>query len=537
MIDMSCSIIRQIFIEASCGVCMDERPLEGTDTMLARCTGRGASYRISGSDISLFMQSPFSLYCKHFVDRSEMDPPDASQHLFADHGRNHETRIMRELYPEQAPPEPEQPHETRGKKAWLAPARRSGARRRRISPEEHAARLDKSRIHEFKKTLNTMFQGEPALMEPQLCFFPRGMHGSPDVLERHDGESFLGDYHYVVKEIKSSKKIKRKHVMQAAFYNVMLGEIQGRLPDSFYLLNADGKNIQYEHAEFIESIDGIISGITEIKNGQVPNVLYGRGVFPWSNYADKVAIEKDDLSLIPSILSQHRDLLLAAHICTVSDLQDSKESALIDMGIRPQDASTYVARATAVKSGRPTPLGTVRVSRPGAEVFLRVEEAMHGEVYMIGALVRTDGTRNHHYFVSDADGEAGMLAGFLNMLDIIGEYTVYYWGSGDAAISRLVAKYREDDTAIPMTDLQQMAARLVAFPTYRNQLRMIAEWMGYVWQDPDADWGRGVMAYSAYMRDKDRQDCLGYIIQYSKDNCAAVEAVHDWLLEHHYILQ
>lgn len=522
---------------------MTERPpVEGTDPILVRCTDRGAPYRISGTDISLFLQSPFSLYCKNFADRSEMDPPDASQRLFTAHGHRHETRLMRELYPSEAPPKRERAAKPARKELWPAkPARRPRRKRwrkRRVSPEEHAARLDESRTRGFEKTLEAMREGASALLEPQLCFFPRGMHGSPDVLEKHDGESLLGEHHYVVKEIKSSKKIKRKHVMQAAFYNVMLGEIQGRVPDRFYLLNAEGEDAEYEHEKYAESIEGAISGVTEIKEGKVPDVRYGRGVFPWSNYADKMAVEKDDLSLIPGISSRYRKLLDAGGIRTVAALLDAGESELTGLGIRPRDAAGYAARAEAIKSGRPVRLGSAEDVPRGTEVFLRVEEAMHGEVYMIGALARSGDVRRHRHFVSTGpDGEADVLAGFLDMLRGLEDYTIYYWGSGEAVVSRLIAKHREGDPAVPMTDLQPLAARLVAFPTYRDQLRMIAEWMGFAWRDPDSDWGRGVWAYRTYARDDGRRDCLNYIIEYAEDNCAAVERVYDWLLERNYVVR
>ena len=522
---------------------MTERPpVEGTDPILVRCTDRSAPYRISGSDISLFLQSPFSLYCKHFVDRSEMDPPDASQRLFTRYGHRHETRLMRELYPSEAPPKRERAAKPARREMWSAKparnARRRRRRKRRVSPEEHAARLDESRTRGFEKTLAAMREGASALLEPQLCFFPRGMHGSPDVLERQDGESLLGEHHYVVKEIKSSKKIKRKHVMQAAFYNVMLGEIQGRVPDSFYLLNAEGEDAEYEHEKYAESIEGTISGVAEIKGGAVPEVRYGRGVFPWSNYADKVAVEKDDLSLIPGISSRYRRMLEAGDIRTVAELLEAGESALTGLGMRARDAAGYAARAEAIKSGRPVLLGPAGDVPRGTEVFLRVEEALHGEVYMIGALVRSGDVRDHRHFVSAGpDGEADMLAGFLDMLGDLGDYAIYYWGSGEAVVSRLIAKHREGDPAVAMTDLQPLAARLVAFPTYRDQLRMIAEWMGFAWRDPDSDWGRGVSAYRIYARDGGRRDCLNYIIEYAEDNCAAVERVYDWLLEHRCVVR
>ena len=508
------------------------------DSILERCTGPGSPYRISGSDVSLFLESPFSLYCKHFADRSERDPPDASQDLFAEHGHSHEVRIMRELYPSEAPTEEsaQSPPRREGR-----PPRRRGRRSRPwVSPREHAARLDKSRVREFEKTLNMMRQGAETLLEPQLCFFPRGMHGSPDILERHDGESLLGGHYYIVKEIKSSRKIRRKHVMQAAFYNVMLGEIQGRLPERFHLLNAGGEDMPYEHEKYAETIQEVISGVAQIMEGQMPPVWYGRGIFPWSEYSDKMAVQKDDLSLISGMDRESKRALEENGIGTVAALLEAGAAALVGLGVQPGDAARYAARAGAIKSGNPAQLGQpLPVPNADADVFLRVEEAMSGEVYMIGVLARSGNERRHHTFVSEGpDGEARILGEFLDVVGGLGRCATYYWGSGEAVISRLAGKHR--DGALPemsMTDLQQLAAQVVAFPTYRDKLKMVAEWVGFGWRDPDADWGRAVTAYRKYARDPARRDCLEYIVEYTEDNCSAVERVWDWLLERNRIVR
>lgn len=503
------------------------------DAILADCTGQGVPYRISGSDVSLFLESPFSLYCKHFVDRSEKDPPDVSQTLFTEHGHSHETRIMREMYPDEASPRTSEAPPPKEVPRREAPRLRRP--RRWLSPKEHAARLDKSRVSEFAKTLAMMREGVQTLLEPQLCFFPRGMHGSPDILERRDGESFLGGHYYVVKEIKSSKRIRRKHIMQAAFYNVMLGHIQGRLPEHFHLLNADGEAAEYEHARYAKEIEDVVAGVAGVMEGNVPPVWYGGGIFPWSDYSDKVAVQNDDLSLIPGMDRKTRQVLKERGMGTVEALLEAGAGALRRAGVSPADTAVYTTRAESIKSGNPVRRGpTLTMQRAEADVFLRVEEAMSGEVYMIGALIRCGDARRHHTFVSAGpDDEARMLDGFLGAVGNLGQCAIYYWGSGEAVISRLVKKHRDGAVPhIPMTDLQQLAASLVAFPTYRDKLKMVAEWMGFTWRDPDADWGRGVTAYRQYAADRSRSDCLTYITHYVEDNCAAVERVWDWLLEH-----
>ena len=530
--------------------CPQSEAGEGADAVLARCTCPGPAYRISGSDISLFLESPFSLYCKQFVDRSERDPPDASQMLFSEHGHSHETRLMKELYSEGDKPgipaeraAPKLPGTPRPRRRGHEGGGGRGRRRRRwVSPEEHATQLDRARVQSFGKTLQLMRNGADNLLEPQLCFFPLGLHGSPDILERRDGESDLGSYHYVVKEIKSSRKIRRKHVMQAAFYNMMLGEIQGHAPEEFYLLNAAGEDAAYSYADYKEEIAGVLSGVADVKGGEMPPVAYGRGVFPWSNYCDRMAVQRDDLSLITGMDGDQRSRLELHGIGTVAALLEADVSGLAEAGIRQEAARTYVARAAALKTGKETRLGpNIPVPDTPTTIFLRVEEGMNGEAYMMGALARTGDAEEYAPFVSAGpEAEGSTLREFLEFIGRWRDYTIYYWGSGgETPLSRLVRKYHigEEGAApeIPMTDLQRLAASVVAFPTYRAKLKLVAEWMGFRWTDEEADWGKGVLMYRWHVQNPERPFYLNYIKTYNRDNCRAIATVWDWLVERGYL--
>ncbi len=410
--------------------------------------------------------------------------------------------------------------------------------RRWISDKERAAQRDRNRVLAFEKTVQSMCQGVESLLEPQLCFFARGFHGSPDILERRDGESCLGAHHYVVKEIKSSKKIKRKHVMQAAFYNTMLGEIQGYVPEEFCLLNAQGEDSAYKFEDHKSDIDKIISGVESIKDGQMPPVTYGHGVFPWSNYCDKMAIQCDDLSLISGMDRETNLILKSAGISTVGQLSEMDVASLLNMGLDPESVRRCRTHAIALKTGEAVRTGvTVPVPDTPTTVFLRVEEGMNGEVYMIGALVSTENAQNYFPFVMrNKEGEGEMLEEFLDFMGRLHDYTIYHWGSGgETPLSALMGRHHTAESPeMPMVDLHRITTTMVAFPIYRNKLRSVAEWMGFKWTDSDAEWGKGVLMHRTYMQDTMRQDCLEYIRTYNRDNCTAISTVLHWLSDNGY---
>lgn len=352
----------------------------------------------------------------------------------------------------------------------------------------------------------------------------------------------MGPYHYVVKEIKSSRKIRRKHIMQAAFYNMMLGEIQEYAPEEFYLLNAAGEDAAYRYADYKEEIAEVISGAAGIKGGEMPPVAYGRGVFPWSNYGDKMAVQRDDLSLITGMDGDQRSKLETYGIRTVAALLEAGVPGLAEAGLGHETARTYAARAAALKTGEAVRLGpNIPVPDTPTTIFLRVEEGMNGEAYMMGALVRTGDTKEYASFVSAGpETEGSTLREFLEFIGGWRDYMIYYWGSGgETPLSRLVRKHRagEEGAApeIPMTDLQRLATSVVAFPTYRAKLKSIAEWLGFRWTDEEADWGKGVLMYRRYAKNTERSFYLNYIKTYNHDNCQAIATIWDWLVQQGYL--
>lgn len=481
-----------------------------------KCTENTTTYRISGSDVALFLKSPFSLYCKNFVGHSEMDPYDYSQDLFTRHGHDYEDNLLNKKYPD-----------VQHKKHIY----KKRVKHRQKNP-------DKARAKNLRRGLWYMYNGVENILEPQLCFLPWGMHGSPDILERQMGESDFGEHHYIIKEIKSSKKIKQKHIMQAAFYNMMLGEIQGYTPEKFYLLNGAGDDIEYNYESYREYLAEILTKIIKIKNGSMPPALYGRGIFPWSNYCDKIAIYNDDLSLISRMGNDTRLILEQNGIKTITKLLNYNLQKLMEFKIKPETAHYCITKAAALKTkdvvsfGRVVPIPSVKNA-----IFLRLDEGLSGEPYMLGMLIRNKESEEYSSFVSAGPGQDNeLLPEFLLHLKNTSDFEIYYWGSdGETPISKLIQKYHDGDMQIPMVNLQSLASSTVAFPTYRDKLKLISEWIGFQWTDAEAEWGKGVLMYRKYMQDTTRQDCLDYIVTYNKDSCLAMAAILDWLITHEYL--
>jgi predicted RecB family nuclease len=74
--------------------------------------------------------------------------------------------------------------------------------------------------------------------------------GLPDLLRRRDGESALGAHHYEVLDVKTSGRPRADQILQVVFYSRLLGEVQGRRPETGALVLKDGREERFAIAEF-----------------------------------------------------------------------------------------------------------------------------------------------------------------------------------------------------------------------------------------------------------------------------------------------
>lgn len=482
--------------------------------LFGRCMKDGGGLRVHASDILRFVQSPFALYCKHFADPAERDPEDPYQTQISERGIRHERRLQGEMYPEAEPAEYENVEEG------------------------------------FLGCTLAMARGENVLLGHPLFYLPDGTYGIPDVLEKVNGASDLGPYHYEVAEIKLARNIRRYHVLQAAFYNRMIGKIQGYTPDRFHVINMDGERTPFEYEDCKGDLEEAIAGTLKIMEGRRPPPVFSSCPYPWRSYADRLALETNDVSLVSGVGGARRDVLAGIGINTVDDLLACDRDVLQEIkGVGGKTADGYVLAAKAMSTGK-----AIRKSageplpKRGTEVFLDLEGVDPASTmdqddpqtdYLIGALVRKDGSEEYVPFVAeDASGEEDMLRRFLEFMKGQDDYAVYHWHHYERThLSRMVEKYGMDGATARlvlsnrvMLDLHRIATRQFAFPVPGTGLKAVARWMGFEWQHSNVGALSSIVLYQAYVDDpKANRDKLGMVLDYNHDDCKATAVVRDWL--------
>ncbi|HVM46178.1 MAG TPA: TM0106 family RecB-like putative nuclease [Candidatus Thermoplasmatota archaeon] len=465
---------------------------------------------VTASDVYQWARSPFALWCEHHAPPHERDPPSGFQELLLRQGREHEARVVEARWP---------------------------------ACETLAAATE---AEGFAAALAAMQAGAPALHGAPLLDAAEGLGGRVDLLVRHDdAPSRFGAWHYRVVEVKLARNLGPEHRLQGAFYNHLLGRLQGHTPRTFTLVNGDGDETTFEHDE--AELADVLAQVRAIRAGERVPAIYGSGIWPWESYTDRCAVEADDVSLVDGVGPALRGSLVAAGFATVRALAEAREEALgaiRGVGATRQRRLPVVARALASRTH--VPLARVELPDSPVEVFLDLEgtgeqvaaEGIEPMDYLIGALVRdARGERYLPFVAHRLDAEAEMMRAFVEWLAAAPECVLYHWHHYEATHLRKLAQRHgfehEWRTLIQprLRDLHKDATRCFAFPTYGTGLKQVAPYVGFRWRHKDVNAMESIALYLEYARDPvPEREKLQKVLDYNEDDCRATRVVKDWLV-------
>ena len=347
-----------------------------SNELFSKCMIQSIDERLTARTVATYLTSPFAIYCHKFVPEEEKDEMSEYQKLLFQRGNEHEIKTVYEKYPDLTTIHFE-------------------------SPEEG-----------FKSTLESMFSGTDVLHGMPLYYLPDGLYGISDILEKSNTHSSIfGNYHYIVKEVKLAKNIQEEHLLQGAFYNYLLGQIQGRTPETFVMINRDGEESLHEYSEYASLLFDCIEGTRKIFKGESVSPTYGSCEYPWKNYCNKKAIDTNDISLVAGISAKTKGKFVDSGYKTVQDLAGAKLEDLIDLkGVGKKSAIKYVTTAKALHTNEPIIIDKDAIDFPDkkVEIFLDLEgidPTMADENtpqidYLIGILVRENSEEKYIPFTA-----------------------------------------------------------------------------------------------------------------------------------------
>ncbi len=483
------------------------------DSLYEAALTPGPEKIITASMAAQYVDSPFGLFADLFAPIQERDPPTLYQELLLERGQLHESEVLLEAYPEAA----HEPFQTE--------------------------------IEGFREALELMAQGAAEIYAMPLMYLPFGIAGRPDVLVKvPGGNSRFGDYHYEVVEIKLAKTVKPSHIVQSAFYCRLVGVIQDFMPQKFHVVNGERELFQFEYMEYESQLNDSIEGVHQILSGTPIESCYGAIAWPWENYGNKLAVEKNDVSLIPGVGPTLRASLKDSGFATVADVNSVGHRDLQRVkSIGAVRAENFSLKAKAICASLP-------VARPGVspafeqkscELYLDLEgtdprlgtDGLPVTNYLIGVLFRdSERTQYIPFFAHTLQDEKRNLEEFCRYVGLLDDFIIYHWHHYERVhLQKMFDHYEigpetSQHVMGHLVDPHPMATKSFAFPSYSDGLKAIAGCLGFKWRQDDVDAMTSVVLYLQYLESKGAdKDAASRIITYNEDDCLATMFVKDWL--------
>jgi len=473
--------------------------------LFLKCMTESVTEKLTARTVATYITSPFAIHCDKFAPEAEKDEITAFEELLFQRGNDHENQTVHAKFPNLV----------------TIPFER---------PEDG-----------FKLTIDSMVSGTDVLHGAPIYYLPEGVYGIADILEKSDTESSIfGNYHYTIKEVKLAKNIQEKHLLQGAFYNYLIGKIQGVTPKTFAMINGDGEESLHEYSDYDSLLFNSIDGARKILQGGSISPTHGSCDYPWASYCNKKAVETNDISLVAGIKGKIKNKLTDNKFNTVEDLASANMEDLTKIkGIGNNKAEKFITTAKAIqaKTHIITDKGMIDFPERKVEIFLDLEgidpttaaDGIPQIDYLIGILVRVDSKENYISFTAKEakeDAEKEMLLEFLEFIKKQTDYVSYHYAPYEK--THLTTKKTVLDYLI---DVYKVARNSVAFPTYGNGLKQIAPYLGFSWRHKDVSATESISMYLDYV-DNSEEGKVKFqkIIDYNEDDCIATRVIKDWLV-------
>ncbi len=460
---------------------------------------------LTATDFYRYIQCPHWPYWERFGDRQDRRTlTEVEEQRLAD-GLDHETRIVQKTYGDFS------------------------------SVSAHTSEDG------FEATWKLMQQGVPTIYQGWLR--EGDWVGRPDILERHEGKSALGTWHYVPVDVKRAHEVKKEHVFQLMFYSTLLEKLQGYFPPHPAILNGDGERLEMNASEHIKEFCEITTTLERIIAGERPEPVYRKtceDTSPWGKACFRLAKEHDDIALLFNVDVKKLVFLRQHGVRTIFDAADLDPASL--EGQAP--GITRKALQSVQRQARSLVDQSVIIKKAwahqtvGLEIHFDIEShPMTDTDYLYGFWIKDGGEGRYLSFLAERpEEEEKMWKDFLAWLSTLPpDYTIYHYAAYEAVrLKTLSKRYGDMDNSFlkhfqtRLVDLKEGAREHVVYPLYFYSLKTICKFLGFAWTSAVKSGGASIGAYEHWIASQDHT-VLDDIVCYNRDDVRATAHLLAWL--------
>lgn len=397
-------------------------------------------------------------------------------------------------------------------------------------------------------------QGDP------LTFIAR-----PRLLIKQPQPSRFGDWYYVPAELKLGKRPKAEYQLMGAFHAQILASVQETWPDTAWLIFRNKNPFAINLELRLPQMETVLFELIEmLANKTEPEVFISRqkcSLCTWYSSCHSLAFSQQHLSLIPGVTPSRYAILKSLNLTTLDSLASLKPE---NLAIYPEFPDIIpeqvILQARSVLENRPFLSWELTVKKrelanfpkplpfryyqlpklisAPVELYFDIEAQPENNLdYLHGVLVvdNRQNTKSFKFMLAENPTEEEAI--WKQLLKLFWQYPIapiYHFCEYETqTIKRLARVYKTPayewkPLLKRCVDIHQLVRETVTLPVESYALKHIAPWLGFEWQDENANGAQSVCWYEQWLKTGDRS-VLEAIVRYNQDDCYATYAVKQWL--------
>jgi predicted RecB family nuclease len=361
-----------------------------------------------------------------------------------------------------------------------------------------------------------------------------------DALKKMEGESKLGDFHYLPALFHEGQQVKKEQRLLLEVYGMILSGLQGRAPA--YGLIWHGRECKATRVKLNpdhRKAEQVLCGLKDLATSGLPPRLLLNDHCPVCEFRQRCheqAVEEDNITLLRGMGEKEVNRYARKGISTVTQLSCTFRLRKRGKRVKRQQRPHYFAlQALALREKKIYVLGTPILPTAPVRLYFDCEgDPERGFVYLIGLTVVVDAEERHYFFW--ADNEAGEKSIFKQFLDVVARYpgsTLFHYGSYERAFLRrmrkvAVAKKLVDRLLANSCNVVSVIHAGIYFPTYSNGLKAVGACLGCTWSE-DAASGAQSVAWRRAWESRGGDAVKQKLITYNAEDCAALRRVTEFI--------
>jgi len=273
---------------------------------------------------------------------------------------------------------------------------------------------------------------------------------------------------------------------------------------------------------------------TLISNPTPPDLVLNRhcAECEFQSRCRKIAVEKDDLSLLAGMSAKERQKLRSKGIFTITQLSYTFRPRRRSKRLRDKrEKYHHSLKALAIREKKIHIVGSPELKIEGTPVYLDVEGLPDRDFYyLIGLRIGNgDSAVQHSLWADTAEDEGKIWRKFLAILETVEKPVLIHYGSYETVfLERMAERYggpTESSAAAHGTananNLLSFNFAQIYFPTYSNGLKEVAGWLGFKWTEASSSGTHAICWRHAWDQAKDRT-AKQKLLVYNADDCSAL---------------